>query len=788
MRETDWASTPLGEPEGWPDTLKIPLRMLLTSRFEMWLGWGEDLNFFYNDSYIPTLGVKHPTMLGRPFREVWAEVYEDVADQVARVRAGEATWNEALLLLLERSGYPEETYHSFSYSPLHGESGHVDGLLCIVTEVTERVINERRLRTLRALGSELVGASKRTAVCESVASILAVNRHDFPFALLYVGEGEERVAVACSNDAAALLSGTWPLATAKAQPVVVSLESSDKQPTGPWAIAPREALIVAILGADGASPVGHLVLGLNPYRRRDESLADLARMLTGQISGALANVATLEAERQRADRIWAHSRDLLVTVGSDGVYRSVSPAWTRILGHPTSHVVGRQISEFIMPEDRKSAADALSRAAGGANLTSFESRYRTFDGQFRWISWHTSGEGDIVYGYGRDITEQKLNADALASAEEALRQSQKMEIVGQLTGGVAHDFNNLLMAIIANLDLLKRHCPEDPRTARLIDSAMKGANRGASLTQRLLAFARRQELNLAPADLSELVRGVSGLLFKSVNSSIELRQDLRAGLPLALVDTNQVELALLNLVVNARDALPDGGLISIVTDCVLLSGDEQLPDGCYIRLAVTDNGVGMNDETLAKATDPFFSTKELGKGTGLGLSMIHGLAMQLKGSLRLHSRVRHGTTAELLFPVTTREPTNVEPQRELGQVDAVRLNYRILVVDDDALIAMSTVDMLEDLGHIVREANSGLEALKMIEDGELFDLVVTDYSMPKMNGGQFAIAARKLQPKLPILLATGYADLPEGSEIALPRLSKPYDQRLLQREISKLMG
>lgn len=441
-----------------------------------------------------------------------------------------------------------------------------------------------------------------------------------------------------------------------------------------------------------------------------------------------------------------------------------------------------------MPEDQERSADALDRAAGGANLTSFENRYRTIDGQFRWISWHTSGEGNIVYGYGRDITEQKRNAEALASAEEALRQSQKMEIVGQLTGGVAHDFNNLLMAIIANLDLLKRHCPEDPRTARLIESAMKGANRGASLTQRLLAFARRQELDLAPADLSELVRGVGDLLFKSINSDIELRHDLGVGLPLALVDVNQVELALLNLVVNARDALPDGGLISIVTDRVQLCGGEQLPDGCYVRLVVTDNGIGMNDETLAKATDPFFSTKELGKGTGLGLSMIHGLAIQLKGSLRLHSEVGHGTTAELLFPATTKKPASLEPERELGQVAVARLNYRILVVDDDALIAMSTVDMLEDLGHTVREANSGLEALRMIENGERFDLVVTDYSMPKMNGGQFAIAARKLQPELPILLATGYADLPAGSEIALPRLSKPYDQKLLQREISKLMS
>ena len=788
MRGLDWASTPLGAPENWPDALKIPLRMLLTSRFEMWLGWGEDLNFFYNDAYIPTLGVKHPSMLGRPFREVWAEVYEDVADQVARVRAGEATWNEALLLLLERSGYPEETYHSFSYSPLHGPGGHVDGLLCIVTEVTERVINDRRLRTLRALGSELVGASTRGAVCKAVASVLAVNRRDFPIALLYVGEGPDQAAIACTEDAHGLLSSNWPLGTARSGPAVVALDGDRHHPRGPWALAPREALIVAILGADGETPVGHLVLGLNPYRRRDESLVDLARMLSGQISGALANVATLEAERQRADRIWAHSRDLLVTVGADGIFRSVSPAWTRILGHATEQVVGRHIDEFIMPEDRQSTVEALGRAAGGSNLTSFENRYRTVEGRFRWISWHTSGEGDVVYGYGRDITEQKLNAEALAAAEEALRQSQKMEVIGQLTGGVAHDFNNLLMAIIANLDLLKRHCPDDARTARLIDGAMKGANRGALLTQRLLAFARRQELDLSPADLGELVQGVGDLLAKSVGSNIELRTVLQPDLPPVLVDANQVELALLNLVVNARDALPDGGVISIATERVLVAGDDQLPDGSYVCLSVTDNGIGMDDETLARATDPFFSTKELGKGTGLGLSMIHGLAIQLNGALRLRSRAGDGTRAELLLPATDAEPASAAPDLVPEETGGPSSSYSILVVDDDVLIAMSTVDMLEDLGHTVREANSGLEALKLIEDGERFDLVVTDYAMPRMNGGAFAVAARKLQPGLPILLATGYADLPADSGVALPRLSKPYDQRLLAREISKLMG
>ena len=787
MRGHDWAATALGSPDGWPGGLKIPLRMLLTSRFEMWLGWGEDLNFFYNDAYIPTLGVKHPSMLGRPFREVWAEVYEDVAEQVTRVRAGESTWNDALLLLLERRGYPEETYHSFSYSPLYGTPGRVDGMLCIVSEVTKRVINERRLNTLRMLGMELVGASTQDAVCEATTRILGINRHDFPFSLMYVGVGGNRMAIACSDDAAELLHRPWPLETANIRPVTIDLPPEMAYPAGAWAIAPSQALIVGIPGAGVQEPVGHLVLGLNPHRRKDEDVADLARMLAGQISGALASVAALAAERRRADRVWTNSRDLLVAVGADGVFKSVSPAWTRILGHTTDQVVGHHLEEFVLPEDRDDTAAALSRAAAGTDLTSFENRYRTTRGEERWISWHTALEDDVVYGYGRDITEQKLSAEALASAEGALRQSQKMEVIGQLTGGVAHDFNNLLMAIIANLDLLKRHVPDDPKADRLIDGAIQGANRGASLTQRLLAFARRQELALAPADITALVQGVGALLMKSIGSEVELRYKLEDTIPPALVDANQVELALLNLVVNSRDALPDGGVVTIATSEVTLSGDEHLADGSYVSLSVTDNGIGMDEDTLAKATEPFFSTKELGKGTGLGLSMIHGLAIQLNGSLRLSSKPGEGTRAELLLPVTEEHPLLAEPTIELNAVAATS-RWAILVVDDDPLIAMSTADLLEDLGHVVRDVNSAAEAIGLVESGERFDLVVTDYSMPKMNGGQLAAVLRRIQPELPILLATGYADLPAGTEIDLPRLSKPYDQKQLQREIAKLLG
>lgn len=371
-------------------------------------------------------------------------------------------------------------------------------------------------------------------------------------------------------------------------------------------------------------------------------------------------------------------------------------------------------------------------------------------------------------------------------AEEQLRQAQKMEMIGQLTGGVAHDFNNLLMAVLSNLDLLRKHVPDDPRTMRLIDGALQGAQRGAALTQRLLAFARRQDLKVEPRNLADLIRGAADLIERSAGAPIELRLDLPKDLPLALVDANQIELAVLNLVVNARDAMPNGGVLSITVDHLQASPTAESPAGHYVRLVVSDTGNGMDANTLQRATDPFFSTKELGKGTGLGLSMVHGLAMQLNGTLRLTSQVGLGTKVELWLPVT-----NIAAEEERRTVavpkDEATERITILVVDDDALIAMSTADMLEDLGHDVIEANSGDRALEILREDREVDLLVTDYSMPRMNGAQLAAAAREIRPKLPILLATGYAELPAGSGIDLPKIGKPYQQDQLATEIMTVL-
>jgi PAS domain S-box-containing protein len=373
-------------------------------------------------------------------------------------------------------------------------------------------------------------------------------------------------------------------------------------------------------------------------------------------------------------------------------------------------------------------------------------------------------------------------------AEEQLRQAQKMEVIGQLTGGVAHDFNNLLMAVLGNLELLRKHVAGDVKATRLVDGALQGAQRGASLTQRLLAFARRQDLQVAPVNLGGLVTEMQDLLKRSVGGRIAIEVALPERLPPVSADANQLELALLNLAVNARDAMPEGGTIRVELDeAVQPAKTDALAAGRYVLLSVVDQGVGMDAETLQKAVEPFFSTKELGKGTGLGLSMVHGLALQLGGRLKLESAPGRGTTAQLWIPVSTVDIPHEEKSASEGSIPQSAAPKRILLVDDDALIAMSSADMLSDLGHEVVEAYSGKEALALIDGGATFDLLITDYSMPGMTGAELAKAARERIPGLPILLASGYADLPPGFEIDVARLGKPYSQEQLAVLLGKIL-
>lgn len=373
--------------------------------------------------------------------------------------------------------------------------------------------------------------------------------------------------------------------------------------------------------------------------------------------------------------------------------------------------------------------------------------------------------------------------DALAQVHEM----QKMESLGQLTGGVAHDFNNLLMVILGNLQLLRKRVPDEPRFSRLIDGAIKGAERGATLTKRMLAFARRQELKPETVEVMRLIGGMEEMLRRTLGTTIQINIELQNDLPAIRVDPNQLELALLNLTLNARDAMPLGGRLEIAARRMpASSGPQGLLPGDYVCLAVADSGTGMDDATSKRATEPFFTTKGAGKGTGLGLSMVHGLAAQSGGAMRIFSNVGTGTSVELWLP--TAERATVEPVGPMAVRSGSGLCYRILVVDDDPLIGSATTAMLEDLGHGVIETTSGTRALEILRTGPMVDLVITDQAMPGMTGTQLSRQIRRSWPELPIILATGYADLPNGEDPGLPRLSKPYQQEELSAMIAQVLG
>ena len=472
-------------------------------------------------------------------------------------------------------------------------------------------------------------------------------------------------------------------------------------------------------------------------------------------------VAERTAER---DRVWRHSRDLLVVVGADGMFRAVNPAWTAILGHAAEEVVGHSFLDFIWPEDAGLTQGGLDTAVQRHDLTGFENRFRHKDGTPRWISWHTSAEGGLVYGYGRDVTAEKLRAEALQQAEEQLRQAQKMEAVGQLTGGLAHDFNNLLTGIVGSLEMMQARIAQGriAELPRYIVAARGAADRAAVLTHRLLAFSRRQTLDPKPTGVNRLVAGMEELVRRTVGPAVAVEVAAAVGLWTTLVDANQLENALLNLCINARDAMPDGGRLTIETANRWLdertARERGLPAGQYVSLCVSDTGTGMTPQVAARAFDPFFTTKPLGMGTGLGLSMIHGFARQSGGQVRIYSEPGQGTTVCLYLPRHLGEDAAAEPRQAVAALPRDGQGETVLVVDDEPTVRMLVVEVLAELGYAAVEAADAAAGLALLQVEGRIDLLVTDVGLPGgMNGRQLADAARATRPGLKVLFITGYA-------------------------------
>jgi PAS domain S-box-containing protein len=476
----------------------------------------------------------------------------------------------------------------------------------------------------------------------------------------------------------------------------------------------------------------------------------------------------------------------------------------RFKGYTASEIIGQNFSVFYTPEDQATNLPqrALAIAAKEGKFETEGWRVRK-DGSRVWthiiIDPIRNSSGNLL-GFAkitRDLTERKQAEDEKKRAEEALQetrdalfQSQKTEAIGQLTGGIAHDFNNLLMVIQSSMELLRKRLPEDERLMSLVDNATEGVKRGVSLTQRMLSFARRQDLDMTSINLHELVFEMTDLLQRSLGPSIMIESKFPLALSMVRADTNQLESALLNLAVNARDAMPKGGRLTISAheENIPMGNSLRLVQGKYVCLSIEDKGDGMSEDTLTRATEPFFTTKGVGKGTGLGLSMVQGFAEQTGGRLRLISKIGVGTTAELWLPATDAEDKQESAEVPLPMRDSGTQKLAVLAVDDDILVRMGTVAMLEDLGHTVKEANSGEEALKILAEGTKVDLVVTDQAMPRMTGVELAEAILAGQQNMPIILATGYSELPAGIGLKLPRLSKPFSQKQLSDAINEALA
>lgn len=515
-----------------------------------------------------------------------------------------------------------------------------------------------------------------------------------------------------------------------------------------------------------------IVRDVTQRRAAQEALKALNETLEQQ-------VAERTAER---DRMWRLSGDLFLVVGRRWEIRAVNPALGPLLGYAPAEILGQRFVRFIHPDERDSVALAIRAAATGP-LRDFVARLRAKDGSWRRFAWTAApGEGE-AYVIGRDVTEEAERREELERAQDALRQAQKMESLGQLTGGVAHDFNNLLTPIIGSLDLLCRKPGASEREQRLIGAALESAERARTLVQRLLAFARRQPLQPGPVDLGALIHGMSELIASTSGPQIKVSVDVAEALPPALADANQLEMAILNLSVNARDAMPDGGRLTLAASSETIDAEHrsELPPGHYVRLSVADSGEGMDEETMARAIEPFFSTKGIGKGTGLGLSMVHGLISQLGGAMLLSSKPGLGTLVELFLPVAD-SPAAAADKRALPRVGGAA--GVVLLVDDESLVREATGELLRDLGYQVVEAQSGRDALDYLADNSV-DLLVTDHLMPGMSGTDLARTVRELHPGVKTLIVSGYAEL-EGISPDLPRLAKPFRQEELAESLARL--
>ena len=546
---------------------------------------------------------------------------------------------------------------------------------------------------------------------------------------------------------------------------------------------------VPLINEDGAvTAVLTVVMDIDEQKRAQETLQRLNEMLESEVQ---------QRTRER-DRIWEVSEDLLGVADAQGVWLNVNPAWTRSLGWDAEELLNKTTQWLERPNAKVSTHDRLSKLREGETF-SFESKLRARGGEYRVLSWRGVRLDGAIYSVARDVTEKRQHDSALELMQQQLRQAQKMEAVGQLTGGIAHDFNNLLTGIIGSLDMMQTRLAQGRQDSvdRYAKAAITSANRAAALTHRLLAFSRRQPLDPRPVAANALLTGMEDMLRRTMGEKIEIDITTAGALWLTRCDANQLENAVLNLAINARDAMPNGGRMMIETsnaslDESMVALNPGLRAGQYVCISVSDTGVGMSADVLAKAYEPFFTTKPIGQGTGLGLSMIYGFAKQSDGYTRIESEVGRGTTVHIYLPRYLGQiAASEEMMNASGRYRAPQLRT-VLVVEDEIVVRNLVIEVLTDLGYRAIEAVSGTAGLNILLSDEVVDLVVSDVGLPELNGREMIECARERRPGLKVLFITGYAEnatFGSGqSENEEQLITKPFPLEILAQRIREMIG
>ncbi|HET7804956.1 MAG TPA: PAS domain S-box protein [Pseudolabrys sp.] len=777
VRDFDWALTSIGPPDKWPESLKLMLNVILDSGFPMSMRWGPDLIVLYNDAYAPLLGDRHPASLGKALRDVWPEIYGKLGALHHEILRGDRAsfFAEDHLWRIQRHGVPEDARFTISYSPIPDPSAPngIGGILATAFETTERVRNEK---TLQVLTEQLeVEVQQRTRERDRIWTV-----------------SEDLLGVSNFEGYFLSVNPAWTNLLGWTEDEIKSLHISElRHPDDASAgIAARARL------AQGVQTVRIE----NRFRHRDGSWRWLSWTMTADdgliyVAGRHitaekeASAALRESDRQFRSLVAGVTDYALYMLDPAGTVASWNAGAERIKGYTAEEIIGRHFSEFYTADDKKSGVPnrALSIAAATGRFEAEAWRVRK-DGSLFWANVVIDAihdETGKLIGFAkitRDITERRNAQEALERAHQQLAQAQKMEALGQLTGGVAHDFNNLLMVVSGQAQTLMRRLT-DQKNIRPLEAILTAASRGETLTRQLLTFARRQPQNPRTVSLGRTVMAFRDVLSSSARGKIDLQVEISPEAWPVSIDIPEFELALVNLVVNARDAMPEGGSIKLTGNNVTLRGTETVEaiKGEFVALAVSDTGTGIPPELLTRIFEPFFTTKTAGKGTGLGLSQAYGFARQSGGTITVASKLGQGTQVTIYLP-RSHAPVAVVAPTEAANQSAGR-GETILVVEDNPEVKSVAVTLLEQLNYRTVAVDNAKSALNLLATGTPVDLVFTDVMLPgDLDGMALAQAIGKKHPRVAVLLTSGYAKVLAGRH-GLPILRKPYQVSALAQAI-----